>query len=345
MRPSASVQPSPSRVLQLEILYRAEIETVGGSGSAGEVVCEPTRAGQVATMVRTLLGTGFVLEDVKRKATYLLFACHRYDEFGILVPYVVVLTDRVLSGGDAGAIQRYARMRGARPVVVGPDAPAPLTSVPWDSFIARFGGPVRSWLPLEPDYPRQLIELGHNRPVEGLAGRVDDLFEEFVHVGLLFLLANRVIRYGQQRRFEVLPDGAGFAGRDAALFLYDAKAYGEGYPVERDSIRQFADYVKRFHQRYETHVGRVHTFLVVSGHFAGPGEARRSRSDELYDECGVRLSFMTADALGAAVGLLAQHPTYRNVLPWRSLLSRLDVTVGAVERELAAVQRDGLVKD
>ena len=28
--------------------------------------------------------------------------------------------------------------------------------------------------------------------------------------------------------------------------MYDAKAYKDGYPVEKESIRQFSDYIERF---------------------------------------------------------------------------------------------------
>jgi hypothetical protein len=320
---------------------------VGAAGSSLDVSrpAGPVHNERVAAMVRTLIGTGFFVDTVMRKPAYLDFVCHRYDEFGIRQPYVFVLTEGSLSEGDVPTIQRHAERRRAQVVVVGPGAPPPLVHLTWDRFVARVGGEVRSWLPLEPEYPAWLGDLGHNRAVAPLPGRPDDVFEELVHVGLTFILANRVIRYGQERRFEILPDGAGFAGRDGTFFLYDAKAYADGYKVEQASIRQFSDYVDRFHERYESHVGRIRSFLVISGHFADGREARRSRSDELYDACGVKLSFMTAEALGKIVACLKDHPTYRNALPWRILLSRLDVTAEAVQEALATASRDGLVRE
>jgi hypothetical protein len=78
--------------------------------------------------------------------------------------------------------------------------------------------------------------------VEGVSGRPDVLFEEYTHVALQFLLADRVIRYGQERRGEAVPDGIAFA-QGQAILPYDAKAYAGGYEVSRDSVRQFGDYV------------------------------------------------------------------------------------------------------
>src|SRR5690606_7771764 len=109
------------------------------------------------------------------------------------------------------------------------------TDVRWDEFLHRLGGPVDTWLPLEPDYEDRLQHLGANKLPNGLQGRVDDLYEQFVHAGLQFLLGDRVVRYGQSRRFETLPDGV-YVPRTRVNVMYDAKAAKEGYKVDTDSI-------------------------------------------------------------------------------------------------------------
>lgn len=47
-------------------------------------------------------------------------------------------------------------------------------------FVARLGGSVYSFLPLEPEYPEQLLALGKNQLPEGLIGKADDLFEIYM---------------------------------------------------------------------------------------------------------------------------------------------------------------------
>jgi hypothetical protein len=163
-------------------------------------------------------------------------------------------------------------------------------------------------------------------------------------VGLQFLLTSRIVRYGQERRGEVVPDGAGFLGASAPAFLYDAKAYSDGYEVGRDSIRQFADYVRAFHAKYEVHLGRAHAFLVISGHFKNDASSMAARSQELYAECQAPLVFLRAAELGRSCALLAQRPAYRTVLNWRVLLSRPEVTAAAVQDALGAAERDRLVR-
>ena len=205
-------------------------------------------------MVRTLIGNRFILDRVSRGPNYLLFDCRRLDEFMVSIPYSFVLSEDVLDEGTVEAIKNAAKRRGSHVLAIADDA-CDLPCLSWNQFIKRCGGPVRSWLPLDPRFPGVLDELGHNRSVADFPGPPDELFEEFVQVGLEFLLSDRVIRYGQDRRFEDLPDGVALAGE--LILLYDAKAYSHGYPISRASIRQFADYVKAFNARYESYLDPV----------------------------------------------------------------------------------------
>lgn len=117
-----------------------------------------------------------------------------------------------MSVADVGALQQVARASNASLVIVSDGekkVPAP-TEVPvfnTGEFTARLGGVIDTFLPLEDTYAERLEELGRNKVPSGLAGRADDLFEAYVFAGLRFVLGRRVVRYGQERTFEVVPDG------------------------------------------------------------------------------------------------------------------------------------------
>jgi hypothetical protein len=295
-------------------------------------------------MVRTLVGNGFTLHEVTQKPTYTLFSCHRFDEFGSQARYEFVLCEQPLGPAAMSALTRHAKRQGSQPVIVGTAVQNDLgvPSLDWPSFLQKCGGPIKSWLPLNPAYASSLITLGHDQPVPGLLGRPDDLFEEYVHAGLQFLLADRVIRYGQNRLGEVLPDGGAF-GRNQPIFLYDAKAYAKGYPLSRNSIRQFADYVRNFQTKYEVYLGRLHTFLVVSGHFRSKAQKLRNYSEQLYAECGVSLSYLEAKDMSCIVECISARPVARLALDWRRILVGNKIRCNSVVAAIRAAERDRLV--
>ena len=211
-----------------------------------------------------------------------------------------------------------------------------------DQFHDRLGGAIHSVLPLQPEYCAHLEVLGHNAVPTELNGTADDLFEEYVHAGLQFMLGRRVIRYGQERRFETVPDGVAF-DHAAALILYDAKAAKNGYDVDTTSVRQFGDYVRRFDAAYERLLGRLSAFVVVSGSFENGDESLEDRARDFLAEYGCPLSFMTASEMGAIVNLLAAQPLFRRSIEWKRVFSRAIVRVGDVQAELGRLNRDGLV--
>jgi hypothetical protein len=294
-------------------------------------------------MVFTLLGNGFSVDTVRTGPGYALTECSRYDEFGVPTYYVFVLPQTRLASPSARAIARHATERGAYTVVIADELPEDRLGMDWPTFQARLGGPIKAWLPLEPSFAADLDALGHNQPIAGVEGRPDELFEEYVHVALQFLLESRVIRYGQKRRGQALPDGVGL-GRNGPTLLYDAKAYENGYAVTLDSVRQFSSYVRDFNRKYEHYVERVHAFLVVSGHSAAEPRTLEDKSNQMYSECGVRLAFLTAPELGAAVQLLAKSPTHRRSVNWREVFGRTIVTASDVQRSLAAALEDQVIR-
>ena len=298
---------------------------------------------RLRSMVFTLLGNAFSVNTVRTGPGYALAECSRHDEFGVPTYYVFVLPRVRLSSASACAIARHAREVGAHTVIIADEVPDDCLGMDWPTFQARLGGPIKSWLPLEPSFAAHLDTLGHNQPIPGVEGRPDELFEEYVHVALQFLLGSRVIRYGQNRRGEALPDGVGL-DRSGPTLLYDAKAYENGYPVTLDSVRQFASYVREFNRKYEHYVERVHAFLVVSGHFAATPRTLEDKSNRMYSECGVRLACLTTRELGAAVQLLTEYPTHRRSVSWREVFGRTIVVASDVQRSLQAALEDQVIR-
>jgi hypothetical protein len=294
------------------------------------------------TMVQTLLAGGFQLETARSQRGYSLFNCYRVDELGVEVRYLFALCDGSLEDAALAAIVRMATRNRAYLVLVGEKRDS-IPSLSWSAFMSRFGGEVKYWLPLEPRFASDLNDLGHNRSVPGLDGSPNDLFEEYVHVALQFVLSDRVIRYGQARRGEAVPDGLALPRR-VPLFLYDAKAAGDGYEVTYDSMRQFSDYVNTFHETYTGYVPRLHCFLVISGHFQNRAESLDERSVEMYQRCQVPLVYLTTTDLGGITSYLVERPSLRPALNWKQLLSRRQLTLAAVEVAGKMAIRDGVVR-
>jgi len=300
---------------------------------------------EISTLVRTLLSVGFRITDTHHKPSYIALSAARRDEFGVENRYLFacVAAHRELAEDDVRSLKNAAQHDGSALVIVGCVSPTP-SDVPVISdkeLFGRLGGPVTALLPLEPEFPERVRILGYNELPPGMAGKPDTSFEEYVHAGLQFVLQDRVVRYGQERLFEALPDGL-VAGHRSPLMLYDAKAAKGGYEVKSTTIRQFADYVRTFHSRYEGFTGRLFAFLVISGDFQVEG-GLEERSSQLYAECTVPLRTCTADEMAKIIALLAERPSYRQAIDWKLIFSRTVITAQLVEENLAARLRDGAI--
>jgi hypothetical protein len=299
----------------------------------------------LGTIHRTLFSAGFVVTNFSRKPSYIAFHVFRSDEFGVKANYLIAFCDGgKFSPTDCKALQRSATYRSEYLVLVGSIDDLENNKIPVISpevFYQRLGGTVSSYLPLESYYPEHLEILGRNKLPAGLTGKADEWFEEYVFVGLQFLLQNRVIKYGQDRLFKELPDGIAFGG--AVLLLYDCKAAGEGYKISSSSMRQFADYINTFHRRYQNYVGRVNSFLVISGFFQHP-DSLEDRSRELVAECGVPLSFLGAKVMGEIIKLFVEHPVYRQSIDWKRVFSGGIIQTARVIDDLRERRKDGVIR-
>jgi len=274
---------------------------------------------EIANLMRTVISAGFEVTAVQSKPNYVVMELVRADEFGIRMKYILAYAgDGPIPGTDVEALQKLSSHKGASLVLVGCSGSAgDVIVLTKADLFRRIGGIVTSMLPLEPEFGTQLVTLGKNQMPAGLHGSTDDLFEAYVHAGLQFLLRGRVLRYGQDRRFEAVPDGLVLS---VPLLLYDAKASDPRYEFDRTAIRQFADYVRQFHGRYEGYVGRLYSFVVVSHAFQDEG-VLTARSNELYADCGVPMVCLTAEVLARMVSLFAGRPAFRAVVDWKEIFT------------------------
>lgn len=300
----------------------------------------------IPDLVRTLIAAAFELTKVERKANFLLFHLARPDEFGIAIRYLLAYSGQEkISSGAQQALQKLAAREGASVVLVSDShtSSGKLVLLTKDELLGRLGGAVNSMLPLEPEYPAQLELLGYNKLPSGLKGKPDDLFEAYAHAGLQFLWRGRVIRYGQERRFEAVPDGLA-VGSMAPFLLYDCKAADTCYEFSATTVRQFADYINEFGRRYYAYLGRLHCFLAISSAFQDK-DTLRNRSDELYGKCGVPLVCLAAKDLARMVSLFSKHIALRSVVDWTDILRSPIIDYDRVEAGLQARIRDGIVRE
>jgi hypothetical protein len=295
-------------------------------------------------IVRALIGSGFTITNVLPQPNYHQFCVARTELLGSKVHYIIVVACRRLSASEVDWLCREAKRDGAVLILVGETETTPqdVSVLTYSQFFDRLGGPIFSLLPFDPEYKQRLLILGDNRVPIGLKGTADDLFEQYVHAGLQFLFRSRVIRYGQDRRGEPVPDGVTI-GRSIPLMLYDAKAAGGGYNTSLESVRQFADYVDEFHKAYESVIGRVAYFLVISGSFDDTEDTLEGRSRAVQARCGVPLSFLTVGTFGSIVESLVKEPLCRPTLDWHLIFARPVVHFKDVEEQLRMRIKDNLL--
>ena len=293
----------------------------------------------VELVTTTLAAHGYVPVSARRFPYALLLTYEFPDDFGCVVRYQIALAGRQLTSPELEAVRKIAAQHQAHLVIVGSvegSVREPVMSL--DEFMARFGGGIASLLPLDPAYSTRLQELGHNRLPADLAGRPDHLFEHYVYAGLQFITGTRVIRYGQERLGESVPDGLillrGF------YVLYDAKAAAGGFEVNSETIRQCQAYIEDFANRYKDVLGRPYAFLLVSGSFAQPHDVLIRRSGELYSRSQVPLACLDATTITSAVQYLSTRPRLRSVIDWRSVFSNALITPEVIRRAAESAARD-----
>ena len=293
----------------------------------------------LASAMRTLLVSGYSIRDVNRvskNATILI--AEKRDRLGAQSRSAILLAD----DPPPNVLQMLATTAGshdAQALLVSNGMSSHQPKLDRSTFFELLGGEVRSHILMRDDLPDVMDELGHNRLPSGFSGKADDLLEDFVKEGLEFLLESRGYRYGQDRRFESLPDGVNLGPNRLNLY-FDGKAYEQGFHPSADDIKRFAAYANEFNRRYEQLVGRLYCFVVVSGSFSASTDAIGEKADEFYSMCNTKLCHITARNFGSIILELRKNSVSRSAINWPRIFSRNVIEVSDVTSEIKRVQKD-----
>lgn len=296
---------------------------------------------KVIVCLRTLMLSGYQVQQVSLSITHVFVEVKRHDVFGTPIQTGLVLCLSPLSSARIRQIEIEARERGLHLVFVDQFVEG-RPSFRYDEFVSKLGGPVTCWLPEIPDLKEVLVSLGANQLPPGFEGAPDCLFEELVTQTLRFIFANRAVHYGSERLFEKLADGVAWCS-DRSVVLYDCKASSGGYEPSADDMRRFVDYVTEFQRKYSPFF-RVAAFLVVSTTWAVGPDARERRSRELFAACRVPLVWMTSEELAESARLLVSHQRYRQMIAWERILSSPEYSSADLRTQLEQLKRDGIVE-
>lgn len=299
----------------------------------------------VSNLICTLTINGFHLGKVERLSPEnIILNCHRFDKLGGSVNYLVLLSEDKAESSSCDSLFRMASNdKKAKAILINDHFRSTrFDTYTKEKFFDFFGGMVNTGLVLIPNLPDILDQLGHNKVPTGLEGKADDLHELYIKECLQFIMSSPVRRYGIDRAFQKLPDGV-VLGKDRILFPIDSKAYSKGYSMSADDIKRFASYCADFRQRYSNDFGPVYSFLVVTGSLLDSEVTISNRSNELYNECGVKLNCVESKVLGLMVEVLKNEPQFKSALNWKNVFVKPKIELRQFENELDRIRDDKII--
>lgn len=266
----------------------------------------------------------------------------KHDILGAPVQYGVILSTASLDTAERAAALSYVKTQKHHILNIGINTQNDESSLSYSGFEKLLGGPVSQSILLQPNLSETLDLLGHNKMPTDLRGTPDDILENAVRDCLQYLFADRAYCYGQQRRFEKVPDGIAFGKKDL-IVLYDAKAYKNGFKISADDIRRFSSYIKEFNTTYAAYAMQVYCFLVVSGHFSMTHTSLIKYADELYTQCQTKLCFISSLQLGKIVTETQKYHRERHAINWKNILSKTVFDIANVKVELKRIKADKVI--
>jgi len=276
------------------------------------------------------------LNYAKRISTNtLLVQADKRDEFGKLHEYEFYFFTKKV---DDEYVLKFKNLDTINRILIGIEK-TPATDFSIDEFWGKLDTTVDPGIYLRSDISEVLNDLGHNSLPKGFGGDPPDLFEIYSKESLQFIFGGKGRRYGKDRSFESLPDGAVISINRLSV-LFDAKAYTEGYNVSADDVKRFESYVNEFNGKYSSFTNRIFSFLVLSGHFTVGDEALEERAKEMYSKCQTILTFISASELGETVKLLKNNAKLIESIDWKKILVNPVYKIKYLQENLKSISKD-----
>jgi hypothetical protein len=286
------------------------------------------------TAIRTLLLSGFKIENNERQPTHTEIYCSA-PMLGASVPLMILLTDEDQLSPDIWPQVQLAAQRSNRTLVaIGNSSGA--DQLGWVDFLESFGGAVPSWRALDDSYLSKLEVAGRNAKPEGFEGEAWRLFESLVADGLEFCFGRSVRRLGAAKRGQKVSDMIALIPEGSVLVL-DAKATSTSFNAAISELRALAEYTENQRTR-QRGFAEVFGAVVVSKAFDQDESSLMQVSREFTSQAGVPAAFLEVDTLAHFVKCFKHQPSLRTGLKWRLLFAGGLLTRAMFDKEVEALR-------
>ena len=295
-------------------------------------------------IISTLLINGFHLNSVNRLSEKnAIINVSKYDKIGAEIKYSFLLAPDSSNQYLVDSLGITSKELLSTPVIISNKLKGDNCKC-YDlvSFEKLIGGITNTGLILIPEINEIMNQLGHNQLPDGLDGDADDLLEVYVKECFQYILYSPGRRFGSDRLFESLPDGV-IIGKSQLLLQFDTKAYRDGFNFSADDIERFSKYISEFNEKYSAYLGRIHSFIVVSGHFNDSEKAIQMRSAALYEKCNTNLSVINAEELGKIVKLTRDNSDFRASINFKTIFKNIIITEKIVSAEINKTKKDNII--
>lgn len=286
------------------------------------------------TAIRTLLLSGFTIENNERQPTHTEIYCSA-PMLGASVPLMIVLTDEDTLPPDIWPQVQLAAQRCNRTLVTIANLPG-ADQLGWVDFLESFGGAVPSWRALDDSYLGKLDVAAMNANPEGFEGEAWRLFESLVADGLEFCFGRSVTRLGAAKRGQKVSDMIAQIP-DGSVLVLDAKATSTSFNAAISELRALAEYTgnERIRQRG---FSEVFGAVVVSKAFDQNEASLLQVSREFMPQTGVPVAFLEVSTLAHFVTCFKRQPNLRTGLKWRFLFGGGLLTKAMFDKEVEALK-------
>jgi len=292
----------------------------------------------VSAISRTLLASGFEINDFQRHPDHVVYSCSKPDSLELIVNYLLAFTDSAVVGSSLlDQVRRDAARTGSVGAVIAKGPGEGWLS--WGEFTEALGGAIPDWRPLSEEWRRAIRAAGRNDRAFFPSAEPWLAYEVAIADGLTFVFGRRVVHLGGRHRGQRLGDIVGQAS-DEFVFLVDAKSSASALHFGSEYDRALREYVGRQRARQRGSIPLA-TVIVVADSFAQADERLLEISRDFLAADGIPITFVTTDDIIALVDRCKAAPALRIRLRWRTLLCRGGrFDTAAFDAEMRAAQRE-----